>query len=102
MGRCVQRTDQDESFANESAEFMRIAARPSALKSNLVKCSYQLNSVRKAHRNICGDQIPRTPMAAQKRLKQQGLWSLSEQQSRGYSACELTQKLPTGNRGLER
>jgi hypothetical protein len=33
------RTDQDGSFTNESAEFMRIAARPSALTSNLVKCS---------------------------------------------------------------
>jgi hypothetical protein len=26
-------TDQDESFTNESAEFMRIAARPSTLTS---------------------------------------------------------------------
>jgi hypothetical protein len=29
------------------------------------------------------------------------LWSVSEQQSRGYSTCELMQKLPTGNRGLK-
>jgi hypothetical protein len=72
MGRCVQRTDQDESFANESAELCELQQRPSALTNNLVECSYQLNSVRKAYRNICGDQIPRTPMAAQKRLKRQG------------------------------
>jgi hypothetical protein len=102
MGRCVQRTDQDESFANESAEFMRITARPCAFMSNLVKCSYQLNSGVQSASKYMWRSDTSDANGGQKRLKQQGLWSLSEQQSRGYSACELMQKLSTGNRGLER
>jgi hypothetical protein len=102
MGRCVQRTDQDESFANESAEFMRIAARPSALTSNLVKCSYQLKFGAQSASKYMWRSDTSDANGGPKTLKTAGLRSHSKQQSRGYSACELMQKPPTGNRGLER
>jgi hypothetical protein len=102
MGRCLQRTDQDESFANESAEFMRITARPSALTSNLVKCSYQLKFGAQSASKYMWRSDTSDANGGPKRLKQQGCGPIRSKQSRGYSACELMQKLPTGNRGLER
>jgi hypothetical protein len=40
MDRCERRTDQDESVANESTEFMRNRSKTiRILQSNLVKCS---------------------------------------------------------------
>ena len=77
MGRCVQRTDQDESFANESAEFMRIAARPSALTSNLVNAA--INLIRCAKRIEIYVEIRYLGRQWRpKTLKTAGLRSLSE------------------------
>jgi hypothetical protein len=89
MGRCVQRTDQDESFENESAEFMRIAARPSAThEANLVKCSYQLKFGAQSASKYMWRSDTSDANGGPKTLKTAGLRSHSEQQSRGYSACE--------------